>query len=174
MINFYPLHKSSLSSLIFGAYLVSKAALQSSTSAVKTLFHPAWRCVLFPLLGWNLFLDLGTLLCQVYRNSPTNLSFVLLRNFRISVRRLRRRAGQHRSLRVSLQHEILHPPVDVVGRSLWCPADFTVRDNSPQRAIPSDSLPAVSPKERKDPMGHSSSATGGFLHSDRSQSSPSL
>lgn len=108
------------------------------------------------------------------RSSETNLSFVQLRNFRISVQRLRRRAGQHRSLRVSLQHEILHPPVDVVGRSLCCPADFTVRDNSPQRAIPTDSLPAVSPKERKDPMTNSSSATGGFSHSDRSQSSPSL
>lgn len=174
MINLYLLHKSSSPSLIFGTYLISQAALQSSTSAVKTLFHPAWKCVLFPLLGWNLFFDLGTLLCQVFRNSPANLSFVLLRNFRISLQRRRRRAGRHRSLRVSLRHEILHPPVDVVGRSLCCPADFTVRDNSPQRAIPTDSLPTVSPKERKDPMSNSSSATGGFSHSDRSQSSPSL
>lgn len=94
--------------------------------------------------------------------------FVLLRNFRISVQRARRRAGQHLSLRVSLQREILNPAVDVVGRSLCSPADFTVRDNSPQRAIPtSDSLPAVSPKERKDTMTTATSATGGFPSSNR-------
>ncbi|XP_011602975.2 rho guanine nucleotide exchange factor 28 [Takifugu rubripes] len=52
------------------------------------------------------------------------------------------------------------------SRTASLPQNFTVRDNSPQRAIPTDSLPTVSPKERKDPMTNSSSATGGFSHSD--------
>lgn len=98
-----------------------------------------------------------------------NLSFVLLRNFRTNVQCPWPRSGRHLCLRVSLQREILNPGVDVVGRSLCCPADFTVRDNSPQRAVPTAvSLPVIIPKERKDTITMSSSATGGFCSSDRS------
>lgn len=77
------------------------------------------------------------------------------------------------------QLQLFNPAADVVGPSRCCPADFTVRDNSPRRAIPtSESLPAMSPRERRDATptatasasAASASASGGVSNGDRLRS----
>ncbi|XP_044189814.1 rho guanine nucleotide exchange factor 28 isoform X2 [Thunnus albacares] len=55
----------------------------------------------------------------------------------------------------------------VKNRTASLPQNFTVRDSTPQCAIPiSNSLPAMTPKERKDTVPLSSPLSGGFPNSD--------